>query len=244
MTGRTYWRTLLAASVAISVAGNTGHVLLTQADHRVAAAAWAAVPPLMLAAITHGMAATAGAGVRRWIYRAGVTGAVCIALMAFAVSFVALREVSILLGCPPAVAALMPLIVDAAIAVSTTMVLAVRPEDSPAVHAVHAVHAPDAADASHALPDAPLEYPAGLAWMGDAGPATRDLDLAAETAPEPVVSSADAAASVDESVEDQVLRMHQRGDSQPTIAAAIGKSQSTVSRMLKRLEAEEATAAA
>ena len=238
MTGRTYWRALLAASVAISVAGNTGHVLLTQADHRVAAAAWAAVPPLMLAAITHGMAATAGAGVRRWIYRAGVAGAVAIAMMAFAVSFVALRDVSVLLGCPPAVAALMPLIVDAAIAVSTTMVLAVRPAAETAAESP--AHADDARTDA---PDAGLEYPAGLTWMGDAGPATGDIDVAVEAAPEPVASSEDAGASAHETREEKIWRMHQRGDSQPTIAAALACHQSTVSRILKRLEAAEAAAA-
>jgi hypothetical protein len=90
----TYWRTLLAASVLISTAGNTGHTLLVGGDHSWAAACWAAVPPLMIFAVTHGLASSAGAGVRLWVYRAGVTGAVLIAAGAFWASYVALRDLS------------------------------------------------------------------------------------------------------------------------------------------------------
>lgn len=129
MKASTYWKMLLAVAVAVSVAGNTGHAFLAENPHRWAAAAWAAVPPLMLFAVTHGLANTVGGvgGHRRWVWRAGVAGAAMIAAGAFWASYVALRDLSAILGCPPSVAVVMPLIVDAATAVSSVMALAVKP---------------------------------------------------------------------------------------------------------------------
>lgn len=126
MKPSTYWKCLLAAAVAVSVAGNTGHVLLAGGPHPWAAAALAAVPPLALVAITEGLTLSVGRGRRRWAYRAGATGAVAIAGGAFVISFVALRDLTITLlpWCPAPVAALMPLVIDAAIAVSSVMALA------------------------------------------------------------------------------------------------------------------------
>lgn len=133
MTASAYWKTLLAAAVAVSVAGNTGHAFLAENLHRWAAAAWAAVPPLMLFAVTHGLTNSAGIVGRRWVWRAGVAGAAMIAVGAFWASYVALRDLSAVLGCPSRVAIVMPLIVDAAIAVASVMALAVKPVAATAI---------------------------------------------------------------------------------------------------------------
>ena len=129
MNARRYWAGVLAAAVAVSVAGNVGHALLTaHAALRVPAAVAAALPPLALLAVTEGLARSHGRGVRRRVYRAGVAGGVAIAGLAFALSFAALRDLAIALGQPAAVAAGWPLLADATIAVSSIMVLALRPD--------------------------------------------------------------------------------------------------------------------
>ena len=73
MSPRRYWAWVLAAAVAVSVAGNVGHALLTATPAlRTPAAVAAALPPLALAAVTEGLARSHGRGVRRRVYRAGV----------------------------------------------------------------------------------------------------------------------------------------------------------------------------
>jgi Protein of unknown function (DUF2637) len=125
MAPRRYWQCVLAASVAVSVAGNVGHAALTApAALKVPACLAAALPPLALMVVTEGIARSAGAGVRRRVYRAAVTGAVGIAGLAFVLSFAALRDLAVLLGQPAAVAAGWPLLADLTIAVSAAMALA------------------------------------------------------------------------------------------------------------------------
>lgn len=128
MTISRYWGWTLTAAVAVSVAGNVGHALLTATPAlRGYAAVAAALPPLALLVVTEGLAHSVGHGVRRWTYRAGMAGAVVIALLAFVLSFAALRDLAIALGQPAVVAAGWPLLADATIAVSSVMLLAVRP---------------------------------------------------------------------------------------------------------------------
>ncbi|MCB0929972.1 MAG: hypothetical protein U0R77_05840 [Mycolicibacterium insubricum] len=122
---RTYWARALFGFLAISVAGNTAHALLTApAELRWGSAVWAAVPPLILVVATEGLMRSAGRGVRTWPYRFGVGTAVLLGLGAFTVSFIALRDLTAtLLQAPPLVAITMPLIIDAGIAVSGLMAL-------------------------------------------------------------------------------------------------------------------------
>lgn len=132
LTPRRYWATALTLAVAVSVAGNIGHALLTAtSDLRLFAAAAAALPPLALLLVTEGLMRTAGHGRRRWAYAAGVAGAVAIAALAFVLSFTALRELAIALGQPEAVAAGWPLLADATIAVSSVMLLATKEPEAP-----------------------------------------------------------------------------------------------------------------
>lgn len=128
---RRYWRCLLAGAVAVSVAGNVGHAFLTAAPHlRAAAMVAAALPPVALLGVSEGLARSAGAGARRGVYRAAVAGGVVIAGLAFVLSFAALRDLAVALGQPAVVAWGWPLLADATIAVSSAMLLAIRPTET------------------------------------------------------------------------------------------------------------------
>ncbi|OCB56198.1 hypothetical protein A5722_15030 [Mycobacterium vulneris] len=160
MKDSSYWRTVLCVFIGITVAGNTGHVLLVGADHPIPAAALAAVPPLALVLITHGLTGRIGrgGGAVFWI---GAVGAVAVAGGAFWISWVTLRDLTAqLLNCGPAVASVMPLIIDVTIAVASAMAVAahrrelVHVHQEPVAQAVHA-RAADAVPMSVAPPSAP-----------------------------------------------------------------------------------------
>lgn len=124
---RTFWIWTLALAVAVSVALNIAHVWIAGATpHRVLTAAVACVAPGFLFLITHGLTLSARAGVRGAVSWAGVTGAVVITAGAFAASFLAIRGLALELRYPPVVAAIIPVVVDATIAVASLMVLALR----------------------------------------------------------------------------------------------------------------------
>lgn len=191
---RRFWFVTLISAVAVSVAGNVGHALLSAPEHlRIPAAFAAALPPTALLAVTEGLARSAGHGFRRWTYRAGVAGAVAIAVLAFVLSFAALRDLAITLGQPPAVAAGWPLLADATIAVASVMMLATRPEMTSVVRRdADEVTQPIAQHAANPLthevqrgPD--LAYSAGLTWMTQS--ATRPIDSDAKVASLPSTSS-------------------------------------------------------
>ncbi|KXP08744.1 DUF2637 domain-containing protein [Tsukamurella pseudospumae] len=186
-TPQRFWVVSLISAVTVSVAGNVGHALLSApADLRVPAAVAAALPPIALLAVTEGLARTAGHGLRRWAYRVGVAGALAIAVLAFVLSFAALRDLAITLGQPPAVAAGWPLLADATIAVASVMLLAARPETQPIVHhdadeAAEPAAKRDADTVTHEVHhSAEPAYPAGLAWMTQ--PSTRSIDRDAKVA--------------------------------------------------------------
>ncbi|PQM53749.1 hypothetical protein C5U48_02785 [Mycolicibacter virginiensis] len=145
MSIRRYWGWTLTAAVTVSVAGNVGHALLTATPAlRGYAAIAAALPPLALLTVTEGLARSVGQGVRRWAYWVGMIGAAAIAMLAFVLSFAALRDLAIALGQPAAVAAGWPLLADATIAVSSIMLLAVKPVADNHHAAVPATDAPAA----------------------------------------------------------------------------------------------------
>ncbi|WP_435594681.1 DUF2637 domain-containing protein [Tsukamurella tyrosinosolvens] len=197
LTPRRYWATALTLAVAVSVAGNIGHALLTAtSDLRLFAAAAAALPPLALLLVTEGLMRTAGHGRRRWAYAAGVAGAVAIAALAFVLSFTALRELAIALGQPEAVAAGWPLLADATIAVSSVMLLATKEPEAPRADRQSLPQrvrawwrgsptAPAATTAPAPTIAPELAYPASLTWM-----------TAPATAPVPITGPVAATASV------------------------------------------------
>ncbi|MFL0243167.1 DUF2637 domain-containing protein [Mycobacterium sp. SMC-17] len=161
MNARAWWRAVLVASVTISISGNVYHALLTAPDGlRIPAAIMSALPPLAVFGVTEGLMRSAGAGVRTGAYWAGVAGGVGIALIAFVLSFWALRSLAIMMGEPPGVAAGIPLLADLLVAVSSVMLLSFRPVNSVAAVGVPAVGdasaSSAAAQAVHAVTAAPV----------------------------------------------------------------------------------------
>lgn len=201
MKDSTYWRLVLITFVAITVAGNTGHVLLVGAEHQLPAAALAAVPPLALVLITHGLTGRIGKGSAGALFWFGAVGAAGIAAGAFWISWVTLRDLTAqLLNCSPEVAAVMPLLIDTTIAVASAMAVAAhRRELADAAQQVGAqvfitaptavpTDAPAAAVAAAAehLADAPVSMSAAQAQLRSS---TQRL-AAPRAAQEPVADTA------------------------------------------------------
>ncbi len=133
---RFFW-VWLAGTTLVSLAGNITHALLTAPGcSRWLAAAVAAVPPTVLLCAVHGIAVLAKANASGAVYRASVTATTALAVSAFVLSFVALRDLAVIAGIPTTFAAVLPLVIDLAVAVATTALVAVG--DKPARRARNA----------------------------------------------------------------------------------------------------------
>lgn len=197
MTARSWWRAVLVAAVTTSICGNIYHALLTAPPGlRVPAAIMSALPPLAVVGITEGLMRSAGAGVRPAAYWAGVAGGVGIALIAFVLSFWALRALAITLGEPTSVAAGLPLLTDLLVAVSSVMLLSFRPVNSVAAQDVPLVDT--AMERSLARPHAQESITASIPDVSpverDCAPAAavheqRSEPVAPEAPPEPVATT-------------------------------------------------------
>lgn len=127
---RFFWFWLRGATLT-SLAGNITHALLTAPEARGwIAAAVAAVPPTVLLSAVHGIAVLAKTNASRAIYRLSVTATGALALGAFLLSSVALRDLAVMAGIAPRLAAALPLVIDLAVAVATAALVAVG--DKPA----------------------------------------------------------------------------------------------------------------
>jgi hypothetical protein len=118
-----FWSVLIGATL-ISLAGNVVHAVLPYVPTVVVQIAAAAVPPLVLLAAVHGIALAVRAGASGTVYRCAVGSVALIAVGAFSVSFLALRDLMISIGYSPSAAWIFPLIIDTAVAVSTVMLVA------------------------------------------------------------------------------------------------------------------------
>ena len=111
----TRWKGLLALAVLTSITGNVMHALLVAPTvYGWGAAVAASIAPVFLFWHTHNLI-TAPEGSRRGNW-AGVAVISMIAMGAFAVSFMGLRELLITFGFAPAIAVILPLVVDVTIA--------------------------------------------------------------------------------------------------------------------------------
>lgn len=126
---RFFWGLLIGAS-AISLLGNVAHAVLPYISRLVIQVGAATVPPVALLAAVHGIALAVRAGASGRVYRSAVSAVAAIGLGAFAVSFLALRDLMRIIGYSPATAWIFPAIIDAAVAVSTLMLVALG--DKPA----------------------------------------------------------------------------------------------------------------
>jgi hypothetical protein len=126
---RFFWGLLIGAT-SVSVIGNIAHAVLTYIPHIVIQIGAAAVPPIAILAAVHGIALAVRAGASGRVYRWAVAAVAAIGVGAFALSFLALRDLMRAIGYGPDTAWIFPVIIDTAVAVSTLMLVALG--DKPA----------------------------------------------------------------------------------------------------------------
>jgi hypothetical protein len=116
--------------MAVSLVGNVAHAVLPYIPRIGIQIGAAAVPPIALLAAVHGIALAVRAGASGRIYRWAVGAVAVIGAGAFAVSFIALRDLMQGIGYSPVTAWVFPAIIDTTVAVSTMMLVALG--DKPA----------------------------------------------------------------------------------------------------------------
>lgn len=238
---RFFWGWLILATW-VSLAGNVAHAWLTAPPGtRWLASCVAAVPPTVLLLSVHGLAVLAKATASGAVYRAAVTATGALALGAFTLSFVALRDLAIIAGIPVELAPVLPLVIDLAIGVATLALVAIG--DKPARRSRTATSsATRTRSASVAVANAKRDVM--TAKTASAVTVIRD----AETSPESgrAVVNADSATLrlAEELVAEKatrqpvevvvaILTAHQAGDPLNRIARNLGVHHSAVSRVLE-----------
>ena len=126
---RYFWIFLLGATT-VSLAGNVAHAVLPDISHIVVQIVAAAVPPTALLGAVHGIALAVRAGASGRVYRCAVGAVAVIGIGAFALSFLALRDLMQAIGYSPTTAWVFPAMIDTTVAVSTMMLVALG--DKPA----------------------------------------------------------------------------------------------------------------
>jgi hypothetical protein len=126
---RFFWGFLIGATT-VSLVGNIAHAVLPYLPHIVVQIGAAAVPPIALLAAVHGIALAVRAGASGRVYRVAVSAVAAIGVGAFVVSFLALRDLMQVIGYSSETAWIFPAVIDTAVAVSTTMLVALG--DKPA----------------------------------------------------------------------------------------------------------------
>ncbi|QJD50481.1 membrane protein [Mycobacterium phage Chris] len=181
-----YFRAWLAAGTGASILGNVVHALLnTGAGAPVIAAAVAVVPPVVLLGATHGVHALVQSRIVGGAYRIALAITVLVACAAFVLSFAALRELAIeWAGIAPAIAWLVPVVVDLSITGSTVALLALSSAERAQVldEVVHTAAQPVHTDAQPA--DLQEQTPADL--PAEVHQVVRDRGGLVETVPENV----------------------------------------------------------
>ena len=126
---RFFWGLLIGATT-VSLLGNIAHAVLPYVPAIAIQIGAATVPPIALLAAVHGIALAVRAGASGRVYRWAVSATALIGVGAFAVSFLALRDLMQAIGYSYTTAWIFPAIIDTAVAVSTLMLVALG--DKPA----------------------------------------------------------------------------------------------------------------
>jgi hypothetical protein len=108
---RFFWGFLIGATT-VSLIGNITHAVLPYIPHVVVQIGAAAVPPIALLAAVHGIALAVRAGASGRVYCWAVSAVAAIGIGAFAVSFLALRDLMRGIGYSSATAWIFPAIID------------------------------------------------------------------------------------------------------------------------------------
>ncbi len=241
---RFFW-TWLAIATLVSLAGNVAHAWITAPPNtRPLAASVASVAPVALLLSIHGLAVLAKATASGAVYRTSVAATAALALGAFLLSFVALRDLAMLAGIRPSLAPALPLVIDLAIAVATLALVAVG--DKPARRGRTAARG---ANESLAAPATPKTATA-TASLSSGANASRDIatprkpDTATSVADEPTRQL--AATLVAEKITRQpveavarILVAHAQGDPLNRIAKNLGVHHSAVLRIIEAAAARD-----
>lgn len=126
---RFFWAFLIGATT-VSLIGNIAHAVLAYLPPVVIQIGAAAVPPIALLAAVHGIALAVRAGASGRAYSWVVSAVAVIGMGAFAVSFLALRDLMRTIGYSSAIAWVFPALIDTSVAVATVMLVALG--DKPA----------------------------------------------------------------------------------------------------------------
>jgi Protein of unknown function (DUF2637) len=126
---RFFWCFLIGATT-VSLMGNVAHAVLPYLSPIVIQIGAAAAPPIGLLAAVHGIALAVRAGASGKVYCCAVGAVAAIGVGAFALSFLALRDLMFVIGYSSTTAWIFPAIIDTTVAVSTLMLVALG--DKPA----------------------------------------------------------------------------------------------------------------
>lgn len=126
---RFFWCLLLGATM-VSLVGNVVHAILPYIPLVVVQIGAAAVPPIALLCAVEGIGLAVRAGASGRVYTWAVASVAVIGAGAFAMSFMALRDLVHSIGYSYGAAWVFPMIVDVAVAVSALMLVAL--DDRPA----------------------------------------------------------------------------------------------------------------
>jgi hypothetical protein len=232
---RFFWGLLFGATT-VSLLGNIAHAVLPYIPHVVIQIGAAAVPPIVLLAAVHGIALAVRAGASGWVYGCAIGAVAVIGAGAFAVSFLALRDLMLVIGYSPETAWIFPAIIDTTVAVSTMMLVALG--DRP-VRRTRAGAAPASLPVRASAPSAPRSSPQI--------PHSMRPDKVAPSAESALVRHADSAldraalaqAVVDAgattkpvAVVEAILSAHAQGRALNRIASDLGVHHKTVSRII------------
>jgi hypothetical protein len=120
---RFFWCFLIGATT-VSLIGNITHAVLPYIPRIAIQIGAAAAPPIALLAAVHGIALAVRAGASGRVYCWAVGAVAAIGVGAFALSFLALRDLMRVIGYSSTTAWIFPAIIDTAVAVSTLMLVA------------------------------------------------------------------------------------------------------------------------
>jgi Protein of unknown function (DUF2637) len=236
---RFFWAWLLGATLT-SLAGNVTHALLNAPQgSRWLAAAVAMVAPTVLLAAVHGIAVLAKVNASGAVYRASVAATGALAVGAFLLSFVALRDLAVMAGIRPSLAPVLPLVIDLAVAVATIALVAVGDKPARRIRSATPTAPPPALGAatpsrSSATSNRAASAPANGVSAGPTATTRAGNDATTQLAADLV--SAKVTRQAVGTVE-AMLVAHNNGDPLNRIAADLGVHHSAVKRVLNAAEA-------
>jgi hypothetical protein len=228
-----FWTWLILAT-SVSLAGNVAHAWLTAAPGtRWLAACVAAVPPIALLLAVHGLAVLAKASASGAVYRGAVAATGALAVGAFILSFVALRDLAVIAGIRPGLAPVLPLVIDLAIGVATLALVAVG--DKPARPTRNAAHRAFATATSRR--DAATTSPRAeaLADRGSAAPSATESAVPNADDPSRQLAATLVAEKVTRKpveVVARILAAHEQGEPLNRIAKNVDVHHSAVARII------------